>query len=111
MFNAVKSSPNAHLVMGPWHHGQANIAGFSLGPIDWGSDTSKWFRQNIMIPFLDEHLKGGPPANIAKVTAFEGGVDRWTRLNDWPQACATSGSNSMRRSSMRRSSRSRALVC
>jgi uncharacterized protein len=89
VFNAVKSSPNAHLVLGPWHHGQANIAGFSLGPIDWGSDTSKWFRQNIMIPFLEEHLKGGPQANIARVTAFEGGTNRWKRLNDWPQACAS----------------------
>jgi uncharacterized protein len=89
VFNVVKSSPNGHLAMGPWHHGQANISGYSLGPIDWGSDTSKWFRQNVMIPFLDEHLKGGPPANIAKVTAFEAGTDRWQRLNDWPQACAT----------------------
>lgn len=89
VFNAVKSSPNAHLVMGPWHHGQANITGFSLGPIDWGSDTAKWFRQNIMIPFLDEHLKGGPPADIARVTAFEGGTDQWKRLNDWPEACAS----------------------
>jgi len=89
VFNAVKTSPNAHLVLGPWHHGQANIAGFSLGPLDWGSDTSKWFRQNIMIPFLDEHLKGGPPANIARVTAFEGGTNQWRRLNDWPQACVS----------------------
>jgi len=24
VFNAVKSSPNAHLALGPWHHGQAN---------------------------------------------------------------------------------------
>jgi uncharacterized protein len=96
VFNVVKSSPNAHLVMGPWHHGQANISGYSLGPIDWGSDTSKWFRQNVMIPFLDEHLKGGPPANIAKVTAFEAGADRWTRLNDWPQACATSCASNLK---------------
>jgi putative CocE/NonD family hydrolase len=89
VFNVIKSSANAHLAMGPWHHGQANIGGYSLGPIDWGSDTAKWFRQNVMIPFLDEHLKGGPPANIAKVTAFEGGTDRWTRLDDWPTACAS----------------------
>jgi hypothetical protein len=87
VFSEVKASPNAHLVLGPWHHGQANIAGFSLGPIDWGSDTAKWFRQNIMIPFLDEHLKGSPPANIARVTAFEGGTNQWKRLADWPQAC------------------------
>ena len=89
LFKAVKASPNAHLVLGPWHHGQANIAGFSLGPIDWGSDTSKWFRQNIMIPFLDEHLKGGPQTNVARVTAFEGGTNQWKRLDDWPRACAS----------------------
>ncbi|HVE00063.1 MAG TPA: CocE/NonD family hydrolase [Sphingomicrobium sp.] len=90
VFNATKASPNAHLALGPWHHGQANAAAQSLGPIDWGSDTGKWFRQNVMIPFLNEQLKGGPPANIARVTAFEAGENQWQRLADWPQACASS---------------------
>jgi len=90
VFNAVKASDNgnAHLVLGPWHHGQANVSGFSLGPVDWGSDTSKYFRQHVMIPFLDEHLKGGPPAAIARVTAFQAGTNAWQRLADWPLACA-----------------------
>src|SRR5947209_8507030 len=41
VFNAVKRNDggNAHLVLGPWHHGQANISAYSLGPIEWGSDT------------------------------------------------------------------------
>jgi hypothetical protein len=88
VFEAVKSSPNAHLVLGPWHHGQANITGYSLGALDWGSDTSKWFRQNVLIPFLNQHLKDDPPADIARVTTFEGGTNQWKRLDDWPQACA-----------------------
>ena len=90
VFDAVKrgDNGNAHLVLGPWHHGQANISAYSLGPIEWGSDTAKWFRQNVMIPFLDEHLKAGPPANIARVTAFEAGTNQWKQLNDWPLACA-----------------------
>jgi hypothetical protein len=88
VFEAVKASPNAHLVLGPWHHGQANIAGYSLGAFDWGSDTSKWFRQNVMIPFLNQFLKDGPPADIARVTAFEAGTNQWKRLADWPLACA-----------------------
>jgi len=88
VFNAVKASDNAHLVLGPWHHGEANGAASTLGPLDWGSDTGKWFRQNVLLPFLDEHLKGGPNAAIARVTAFEVGPDRWERLNDWPVACA-----------------------
>jgi hypothetical protein len=87
VFNAVKASPNAHLVLGPWYHGEENGLGLSLGAFDWGSDTGKWFREHVMLPFLDEHLKGGPPANIARVTAFEVGPNEWTRLNDWPAAC------------------------
>jgi putative CocE/NonD family hydrolase len=90
VFNAVKHNDNgnAHLVLGPWYHGEENGVGSSLGVFDWGSDTGKWYRQHIMLPFLDEHLKGGPPANIARVTAFEVGPNEWTRLNDWPQSCA-----------------------
>jgi hypothetical protein len=61
----------------------------ALGPFDWGGDTGRWFRANVMIPFLDEQLKGGPPANIAKVTAFEAGTNQWRRLPDWPSACAS----------------------
>jgi putative CocE/NonD family hydrolase len=90
-FNAVKGSDNgnAHLVLGPWHHGQANGAAATLGALDWGSDTAKWFRQNVMIPFLNQYLKDGPPADIARVTAFQAGTNQWQRLNDWPQACAS----------------------
>jgi putative CocE/NonD family hydrolase len=90
VFDATKASPNAHLVLGPWHHGQANIQASALGPFEWGSDTAKWFRQNVMIPFLDQYLKDGPPANVARVTAFEAGGNRWERLDDWPLACARS---------------------
>lgn len=90
VFNAVKhqDNGNVHLVLGPWYHGQANGGGLTLGTLDWGSDTGRWFRQNVLMPFLDEHLKGGPPANIARVTAFEAGTNKWERLPDWPQACA-----------------------
>jgi uncharacterized protein len=91
VFAAVKRNDNgnAHLVLGPWHHGEANVAASTLGPLDWGSDTGKWFRQNILLPFLDEHLKGGPPANVARVTAFEVGPNQWERFRDWPVACAS----------------------
>ena len=87
-FAATKASANAHLVLGPWDHGQANGTAFALGPIDWGSDTGRSFRREVLIPFLDQYLKGAPPAGIARVTAFEAGTNRWQRLADWPPACA-----------------------
>ncbi len=43
----------------------------------------------MLLPFLDQHLKGGQPSNIARVTAFEVGPNQWRRLNDWPLACAS----------------------
>jgi putative CocE/NonD family hydrolase len=92
LFEAVKRADGGatRLVLGPWHHGQANGAGFALGPIEWGSDTSRWFREHVLLPFLDQHLKGGAPADIARVTAFEAGTNQWKRLADWPLACARS---------------------
>ncbi|MBV9527596.1 CocE/NonD family hydrolase [Sphingomonas sp.] len=88
-FAATKGSPNAHLVLGPWHHGEANSSASTLGPLDWGSDTGKWFRQTVMMPFLNQYLKDGPPADIARVTAFQAGTNQWQRLPDWPLACAS----------------------
>jgi putative CocE/NonD family hydrolase len=72
-----------YLVMGPWSHGQANRDGSSLGALKFGSDTSLWFRANVLRPFLDRYLRD-QPADIAPVTAFETGTNRWERLQSWP---------------------------
>ncbi|HEX8445262.1 MAG TPA: CocE/NonD family hydrolase [Sphingomonas sp.] len=85
-----RANGNAHLVLGPWHHGQGNGEATHLGGIDWGSDTGKTFRRDVLIPFLDSKLKeGAPAANIAPVTAFETGTNVWRRHADWPLACTT----------------------
>ena len=78
------------LAMGPWHHGQEIEDAASLGAIRFGSDTGTWFRQNVLRPFLDRYLKDdAPQAEIAPVTAFETGVNRWQSLAAWPAAAAT----------------------
>ncbi|MGB8843298.1 MAG: CocE/NonD family hydrolase [Aliidongia sp.] len=77
------------LVIGPWRHGGGNGDGSSLGPIKFDGDTARWFRRNILLPFLDAHLKdGAPKADIAPVTAYETGADLWRRYASWPQSCA-----------------------
>jgi hypothetical protein len=79
-----------HLVMGPWYHGQQAGEATHLGAIDWPDDTARWFRQNVLIPFLDANLKdGGRPADVAPVTVYETGTNQWRRLNDWPAAAQT----------------------
>jgi hypothetical protein len=76
------------LVMGPWHHGQEIDDGSSLGALKFGSDTGRYFRQNILGPFLAQYLKdGAPKANVATVTAFETGTNTWHRLPSWPAGC------------------------
>jgi putative CocE/NonD family hydrolase len=76
------------LVMGPWHHGQEIRDGSSLGAIKFNSDTGLYFRQEILRPFLDHYLKdGAPKMNVAPVTAFETGTNKWHRLSSWPAGC------------------------
>ncbi len=76
------------LVMGPWHHGQEIGDGSALGAIRFGSDTGRYFREHILRPFLAQYLKdGAPKADLAPVTAFQTGSDRWQRLERWPLAC------------------------
>jgi putative CocE/NonD family hydrolase len=76
------------LVMGPWHHGQEIREGSSLGAIKFNSDTALYFRQEILRPFLDHYLKDdAPKMNVAPVTAFETGTNKWHNLASWPSGC------------------------
>jgi hypothetical protein len=78
------------LVMGPWHHGQEIEDGRSLGAIDFNSNTSLYFQQRILGPFLAHYLKdGAPPDSVPPVSAFETGTNEWERLNSWPSGCAS----------------------
>ncbi|HEY5944826.1 MAG TPA: CocE/NonD family hydrolase, partial [Kofleriaceae bacterium] len=84
-----KANNMLFLVLGPWRHGQQIGDGSSLGEIRFDSDTSKTFRREILLPFLDQYLKDkAPKANLAPVMAFETGTNRWQRLNAWPAGCA-----------------------
>jgi putative CocE/NonD family hydrolase len=76
------------LVIGPWRHGGANGTGTELGAIKFGEDTAAKFRRDVLIPFLDAHLKdGAPKAEIAPVTVFETGSNVWRHYDRWPQSC------------------------
>ena len=78
------------LVLGPWHHGQEIRDGSTLGALKFNSDTALTFRQEILRPFLDQYLKdGAPKADVAPVTAFETGTNKWRRLPAWPSGCAS----------------------
>ena len=78
------------LVLGPWYHHQERLDGSHVGAIEFGSDTAAYFRLHVLRPFLDHFLKDdAPPLDIAPVTAFETGTNRWLSLPAWPSGCAS----------------------
>jgi putative CocE/NonD family hydrolase len=82
------SNDKVFLVLGPWHHGQEIRDGSALGAIKFNSDTALTFRQEILRPFLDYYLKdGAPKPDVAPVTAFETGTNKWYRMTAWPKGC------------------------
>ena len=75
-----------HLAMGPWNHGGQIADGSTLGPLKFGQDTGLQFRREVLKPFLEQHLKGGPAAGLPPVSAFETGSHTWRKLPGWPLA-------------------------
>ncbi len=78
---------NNWLVMGPWSHSQVNGSGWSLGPFRWTGDTSRQFRDDMVLPFLAQYLKDGPPANLPRAAVYNPAENRWQQFADWPVAC------------------------
>jgi len=91
VYKALKAqSPatNSHLVMGPWYHGQwASLDGTHLGNVQFGSNTSFWYENNIEIPFFNYFLKGkGADPRLAAATIFFTGENSWKQFGQWPPA-------------------------
>jgi uncharacterized protein len=82
-----KQSPatNARLVMGPWYHGQwGSIDGTHMGNIEFGSNTSLTYQNEIEIPFFNYYLKGNKDPSIARATIFFTGENKWRHFDSWP---------------------------
>jgi putative CocE/NonD family hydrolase len=73
--------------MGPWFHSQVNREGYALGPFRWEGDTARQFRRDMVLPFFEEHLRGGPPAGLARATIYNPAENRWQTFATWPSAC------------------------
>ncbi|WP_205513786.1 CocE/NonD family hydrolase [Longitalea arenae] len=83
-----KAKNNNRLVMGPWWHGQwITSDGTHLGNVQFGSNTSIWYQNNIEIPFFNYYLKGkGEMPKIAEATVFFTGSNEWKHCETWPLA-------------------------
>lgn len=74
-----------YLVAGPWNHGGwAGPDGSHLGKIEFGSDTSHYFRQNIELPWFTYWLKGKGELPVKEALTFETGSNKWIQYDQWP---------------------------
>ncbi len=78
---------NNWLVVGPWFHSQVGTTGRDLGPLLWDGDTTAQFRRDMVLPFFEQYLKGGKPANLPRVAFYAPAANHWESFSDWPVAC------------------------
>ncbi len=74
------------IIEGPWYHNQwENKDGTHHGHIQFGSNTSEYYQQNLEIPFFNYFLKGkGEISHIAEATIFITGKNEWNSFTQWP---------------------------
>ncbi|MBL4716307.1 MAG: X-Pro dipeptidyl-peptidase [Bacteroidetes bacterium] len=87
--NIEKNNPNINnsIVMGPWRHGGWNRTdGTKLGNVFFGDDpsSSKYYQENIELPFFNYHLKGKGELDLPEAYMFETGSNVWRKFNEWP---------------------------
>ncbi len=77
--------PALMLVMGPWNHGGFSRGkGDSLGHLNFGSNTSEYYRENIELPFFLYYLKGKGDGHFPKAWMFQTGEGHWRKFDAWP---------------------------
>ena len=79
-----------HLVVGPWNHGGwSRGTGESLGPIQFGSATSTYFREQVQAPWFAYFLKDKGKLDLPEALTFEAGTNTWKRWDSWPPKTST----------------------
>jgi len=84
-----------YFVAGPWYHMQHFFEdGHRLGDLEFGQPTTKWFREEVLSPFLHHFLHAEdvqtpvakvPAAELpSPVTVFETGTNQWLTFDSWP---------------------------
>ncbi len=73
------------LVVGPWlHGGWYSMEGDSLGCVDFGSKTSRYFQKEIQYPFFSYYLKDKGEWSSPEAVVFETGRNVWMKHDRWP---------------------------
>ncbi len=88
IYATLEETDSAHLnyfVAGPWNHGGwMGGPGRTLGNIDFGSDTAKYYRAHILAPWFAYWLHGKGPLKQAEAVTFQTGSNEWKSYDEWP---------------------------
>jgi putative CocE/NonD family hydrolase len=84
----------SYLVVGPWNHGGWDARdGQKLGDIDFGSPTSRYFREQIQAPWFAYWLKDKGKLAAPEAMTFEAGTNQWRQWGAWPPREQTTEKN------------------
>ena len=72
-----------NLVMGPWNHGGWGGRGRRLAAVDFGTDTGRYFRSEILAPFFAYHLKGKGTLKLPEASVYRSGSNKWMAYDTW----------------------------
>jgi uncharacterized protein len=79
-----------YLVVGPWNHGGwARGDGNRLAKLDFQLPTSRYFREQIQVPFFAYFLKDKGKPELAEAIMFQSGANEWRTYNEWPPSRQT----------------------
>jgi len=75
-----------YLVAGPWTHGGWVIydEGDRILDVDFGSNTARYFREQIQAPWFAHWLKDQGTLDFPEVQAFQTGSNQWESFEAWP---------------------------
>ncbi|HKS71750.1 MAG TPA: CocE/NonD family hydrolase [Terriglobales bacterium] len=74
-----------YFVAGPWNHGGWMLSeGTKLGDIDFGSNTSKYYREHIFAPWFAYWLHGKGAPQEPEAWTFQTGSNVWKKYDEWP---------------------------
>jgi len=88
IYETLEKNDSKHLnflVAGPWNHGGwARGDGNSLGRIQFGSDTGKYFREKIQAAWFAYWLKDKGSLPFKEALTFQTGTNQWQAFDQWP---------------------------
>ena len=82
-----KQSPTTknQIVMGPWTHGAWSRPEWKeFGPLNFGSNTSTYFQEELELKFFNYYLKDKGDWKAAEATMFNTGTNEWKTFDAWP---------------------------